>query len=220
MSRANAPLIALLLVVGCRPPITIYKQVESPAHAVGCAGIDCGDSSRVISVTYLGVSGLIFEHKGRVLLTAPFFSNPSLRMVSPRVTRLLRSTPRISPDTLLIEHQLPHAAARATTILVGHGHYDHLMDIPYIAVRRATGSRIFGGPSVRHMLMGDSTLRSNGGQRVVAISLGAAGSKNRRGVWYYTTDSAYRFMAILAGHAPTYRALTHSYLFTLGSVDA
>ena len=220
MSRANALLIALLLVVGCSPPITIYKQVESGTHVVGCAGTECGDSSRVISVTYLGVSGLLIEHRGRVLLTAPFFSNPSLGMVSPRLTRLLRSTPRISSDTLAIDRLLPHSADRATAILVGHGHYDHLMDIPYIAVRRATSSRIFGGPSVRHMLMGDSTLRSNGGQRVVAISLGEAGSRNRRGVWYYTSDSAYRFMALVAGHAPTYRALTHSYLFTLGSVDA
>jgi hypothetical protein len=218
-SRANAPVIALLLVVGCRPPITIYKPLESGTHAVGCTGAECGDSSRVISVTYLGVSGLLFEHKGRVLLTAPFFSNPSLRMVSPRMTRLLRSTPRISPDTLLIERLLPRSADRASAILVGHGHYDHLMDIPYIAVRRATKSRIFGGPSVRHMLMGDSTLRSNGGQRVVAISIGEAGSRNRRGVWYYTSDSAYRFMALVAGHAPTYRALRHSYLYTLGTVN-
>ena len=219
MSRANVALIALVLLVGCRPPITIYKQVDSGAHAVGCAGTECGDSTRVISVAYLGVSGLLIEHHGRVLLTAPFFSNPPLRMVSPRLTRLLRSTPRISPDTLLIEKLLPRSADQATAILVGHGHYDHLMDIPYIALRRATRSRIFGGPSVRHMLMGDSTLRSNGGQRVVAISLGEAGSKNRRGVWYYTGDSAYRFMALVAGHAPTYRALRHSYLYTLGSVD-
>ena len=219
MRRQSACLILLLSVVGCRAPITIYTQVESEGRSVGCAGTECGDSSRVISVTYLGVSGLILEHKGRVLLTAPFFSNPSLRMISPRVTRLLRSTPRISSDTMLIERLLPRLADRATVILVGHGHYDHLMDIPYIAVKRATGSRIFGGPSVRHMLMGDSTLRSNGGQRIVAISLGEAGSKNRRGVWYYTSDSAYRFMALVGGHAPTYRALSHSYLFTLGSVD-
>ena len=218
MSRVNVPMMALLLVVGCRPPVTIYKQVAS-ARAVGCAGRECGDSSRVISVTYLGVSGLLIEHQTHVLVTAPFFSNPSLRMVSPRVTRLLRSTPRISPDTLLIERLLPALADRASAILVGHGHYDHLMDIPYIALRRATSARIFGGPSVRHMLMGDSTLRSNGGKRVVAISLGEAGSKNRRGVWFYTADSAYRFMALVAGHAPTYRALRHSYLYTLGSVD-
>jgi hypothetical protein len=219
MRRENARLVALLLLIGCRPPITIYKQLESGTHAVGCAA-ECGDSSRVISVTFLGVSGLLIEHRGRVLLTAPFFSNPSLTMVRPRITRLLRSTPRISSDTSLIERLLPRSADRATTILVGHGHYDHLMDVPYIATRRAIISRIFGGPSVRHMLMGDSALRSNGGQRVVAISLGEAGSKNRRGVWYYTTDSAYRFMALVAGHAPTYRALKNSYLFTPGSVDA
>ena len=219
MRRENARLIALVLLIECRPPITIYKQLESGAHAVGCAGSECGDSNRVVSVTYLGVSGLLIEHERRVLLTAPFFSNPSLGMVRPRMTRLLRSTPRIASDTLLIERLLPRSADRATAILVGHGHYDHLMDIPYIAIRRATKSRIFGGPSVRHMLMGDSTLRSNGGQRVVAISLAEAGARNRRGAWYYTTDSAYRFMALVAGHAPTYRALKNSYLFTPGSVD-
>jgi hypothetical protein len=141
-------------------------------------------------------------------------------MVRPRLTRLLRSTPRIGADSTLIERLLPRSADRATAILVGHGHYDHLMDIPYIANRRATSARIFGGPSVRHMLMGDSALRSNDGRRVVAISMSEAGSTNRRGVWYYTADSAYRFMALVAGHAPTYRALKNSYLFTPGSVDA
>jgi hypothetical protein len=221
MRRDNAAVIALLMVVAaCRPPVTIYRQLESGANGVGCAGAECGDSTHVISLTYLGVSGLLIEHRGRVLLTAPFFSNPSLGMVSPRVTRLLRSTPRISADTALIERLLPRSADRATAILVGHGHYDHLMDVPYIALRRATKATIFGGPSVRHMLMGDSTLRSNSGRRVVAISLGEAGSRNRRGVWYYTVDSAYRFMAVVAGHAPTFRALKHSYLYTLGSVDA
>nr|MDQ6873423.1 hypothetical protein [Gemmatimonadota bacterium] len=72
----------------------------------------------------------------------------------------------------------------------------------------------------RHMLMGDSSLRSGEGARILAISLAEAGSKNRRGVWFYTSDSAFRFMALVAGHAPTYRALKNSYLFTPGSLDA
>jgi hypothetical protein len=220
MRRENAGLIGVLLVAGCHPPMTIYRQIESNARGVGCAGAECGDSNRVITITYLGVSGLLIEHRGQVLLTAPFFSNPSLSMVRPRLTRLLRSTPRISADTSAIERLLPRSADRATAILVGHGHYDHLMDVPYIARRRATASRIFGGPSVRHILMGDSTLRANGGQRVVAISIAEAGSIRRRGVWYYTPDSAFRFMALVAGHAPTYRALKNSYLFTRGSIDA
>lgn len=219
MRREKAGLIAVLMVAGCHPPITISRQIESPTRPVGCAGPECGDPSGVIAITYLGVSGILIEHQGHVILTSPFFSNPSLSMVRPRLTKLLRSTPRISSDTSLIERLLPRSADRATVILVGHGHYDHLMDVPYIADRRAIGSRVFGGPSVRHMLMGDSTLRASGGQRVVAIPMAEAGSVRRRGVWHYTTDSAYRFMALLAGHAPTYRALRNSYLFTAGSVD-
>jgi hypothetical protein len=215
----NRLVIALLLLVGCRPPITIYNPVESSLHAVGCSPSACGDSARLISITYLGVSGLLIEHQGHVLLTAPFFSNPPLGKVMPRLTRLLRSTPRISADTQAIEKLLPRSADRATAILVGHGHYDHLMDIPYIATRRATKSEIYGGPSVRHMLMGDSTLRSNGGKRVVAISAAAAGTRERPGVWYYTEDSAYRFMALIADHAPTYREWKRSYTYTIGSVE-
>ncbi len=195
------------------------RQVESRPHAVGCAPTECGDPAHVISITYLGVAGLLIEHNGHVLLTAPFFSNPSLRMVMPRATRLLRSTPRISADTAAIERLLPRSADRATVILVGHGHYDHLMDIPYIATHRATGAKIYSGPSVRHMLMGDSALRANGGERVVAISAAAIGRKERRGVWYYSADSAYRFMALAASHAPTYRAWRQVYTFTSGSVD-
>lgn len=211
--------IALLLPVGCRPPITIYNQVESRPQAVGCAPATCGDPERLISITYLGVSGLLIEHQGHVLLTAPFFSNPSLAMVRPRLTRLLRSSPRISADTQAIDKMLPRSADRATAILVGHGHYDHLMDIPYIATKRATASKVYGGPSVRHMLMGDSALRSDGGQRLVAIPEASVGRPKRRGVWYYTEDSAYRFMALIAAHAPTLRQWKRSYTFTIGSVD-
>ncbi|MFL5489232.1 MAG: MBL fold metallo-hydrolase, partial [Gemmatimonadaceae bacterium] len=197
--------------------------IDQPVHGivpVGCQPADCGDASRTVAITFLGVAGLLIEHDGHVLLTAPFFSNPSLAQVRPRVTRLLRSSPRIAPDTSLIERFLPASADRATTILVGHGHYDHLMDVPYIATHRATSATIYGSPTVRHMLMGDSTLRANGGRRVVAIPAAAIGTPRRRGVWYYSADSAYRFMALLASHAPTYRAWRQSYTFTSGTIDA
>jgi hypothetical protein len=136
------------------------------------------------------------------------------------VSRLLRSAPRILPDTLRIDSLLPRSADRASTILVGHGHYDHLMDVPYIATRRATSARIYGSPTVRHMLLGDSTLRSANGRRVVAIPTSAAGTREHRGLWYYSDDSAFRFMALASGHAPTFRAWKAKYLFSGGSLDA
>jgi hypothetical protein len=210
----------VILVVGCHSAAIVDGQRESGPHAVGCTGSACGDSTRLIAVTFLGVAGLSIEHRGHVLLTGPFFSNPSLSKVAPRVTRLLRSTPRITSDTLAIERLLPKSANLASTILIGHGHYDHLMDVPYIATRRATSARIYGGPTVRHMLMGDSTLRSGNGARVVAIPISAAGTREQRGLWYYTDDSAFRFMALASGHAPTYRAWKATYVFSAGSLNA
>ena len=219
--RATGCCVTLVVCfLACRQPIVVTLPVESARNPVGFTPVECGDSTHGIAVTYLGVSGLLIEHERHVLLTAPFFSNPSFNEVRPRVRRALRSTPRIMPDTQIIEKLLPHTADRARAILVGHGHYDHLMDVPYIATHRATFATIYGGPSVRHMLMGDSALRANGGERVVAISLGAAGSPRRQGRWYYIDDSAYRFMAVVAGHAPTYRAWKKSYTFTMGTVDA
>jgi len=69
-------------------------------------------------VTYLGVSGLIVQHRGHVLLTAPFFSNPRLGLVKPKATRFFRSSPRIALDTNAIEELLPRTADRASAILV------------------------------------------------------------------------------------------------------
>ncbi|MGI8400463.1 MAG: hypothetical protein ACR2NS_02510, partial [Gemmatimonadaceae bacterium] len=140
--------------------------------------------------------------------------------MAPRVSHLLRSTPRIAPDTLAIDRLLPHSADATTAILIGHGHYDHLMDVPYVATRRARSARIYGGPTVRHMLMGDSTLRAGNGARVVAIPATAAGTREHQGVWYFSDDSAFRFMAIMSSHGPTFRAWKAKYLFSAGTLEA
>src|SRR5256714_15557496 len=100
-------LLALLVVIGCRPPTTISTQLQSGPRAIGCQPSECGDPDSVIAVTYLGVSGLLIEHAHHVLLTAPFFSNPSFGQVRPRVAKLLRSTPRIVPDTKATENLVP-----------------------------------------------------------------------------------------------------------------
>jgi hypothetical protein len=104
-------------------------------------------------------------------------------------------------------------------ILVGHGHYDHLMDVPYIATHRAKTAAIFGGPSIRHMLIGDRTLRSDPG-RLATIPLESAGDSSRGGDWFYSADSAFRFMALKAGHAPTFVIGSWGFTFAEGGVSA
>lgn len=208
---------ALLMAAGCRGPNIIRHQIVSAPHAVGCAPQECGDSSGIISVTYLGTSGILVEHGHHALLTAPFFSNPALAGRWPNGIQWLQGGPRISPDSAIIERLLPRSADRALAILVGHGHYDHLLDVPYIATHRAKSATIFGGPSVGHMLMGEPRLRSNPG-RVVTISRDSAGDSARDGEWFYSSDSAFRFVAIVAGHAPTYRIAPWSFTFAASRV--
>jgi hypothetical protein len=222
----------LVLVAGCRPVIT--HQIASGPHAIGCAPVSCGDPWNLVSVTYLGISGILVEHGDHALLTSPFFSNPrfgargpkALQWVTERVVtdeELLAATwvgssPVITADTAAIERLLPRSADRASVILVGHGHYDHLLDVPYIATHRVKSAIIFGGPSIRHMLMGDPNLRSSP-TRVTPIPKEMAGDSSRDGRWYYSPDSAFRFMAIVAGHAPNVMIGKHPYAFGGGVVS-
>lgn len=209
---------ALLVVAGCRGPNIVRHQIVSAPHAVGCAPAECGDPSEVISVTYLGTSGILLEHGDHALLTAPFFSNPNLAGRWPNGFQWLQGGPRIAPDTAIIERLLPRSADRSLAILVGHGHYDHLLDVPYIATHRSTSAVIFGGPTVGHLLMGEPALRSNHG-RVVTIPKEKAGDSDRDGEWFYSSDSAFRFVALVAGHAPTYKVGPLGFTFAASRVS-
>jgi len=153
-----------------------------------------------VSITYLGISGLLIEYGGHVLLTDPFISNP-VATRGPGVFKWLLKGPRVEADSAMIEQMLPSLADRASVILIGHGHYDHLMDVPYIATHRAKFALIVGGPSVHHMLVGDPALRTSR-ERLVTIPPALAGDTSRVGEWFYAPDSAFRFMALIAGHAP------------------
>lgn len=75
-----------------------------------------------VSVRWLGTAGFeIRTHLG-VLLLDPFVTRPGLVRVA---------LGRLTPDTETLERVLPEADA----VLIGHSHYDHLLDAPSIAVR-------------------------------------------------------------------------------------
>jgi L-ascorbate metabolism protein UlaG (beta-lactamase superfamily) len=193
-------------------------QVEPVPYSYGCDRRVCPDSDQV-EVTYLGVSGFLIAYRGHVLLTAPLFSNPPITDVAPAKAYPFWRAPTIRPDSQLIERLLPRAADSASMILVGHSHYDHLLDVPYIATHRATSATIYGTPTMRHILMGDPRLRAGGGARLRDIPDANLGSATRAGTWYYDRDSAFRIMALAADHAPTFRMLGLTITFASGSVD-
>src|SRR5262245_26875519 len=88
-----------------------------------------------VRVTYFGTNGYQFEFNGRALLVDPYFSRVDLLSVA------LGS--RIQPDVSRINEGLRHLASsscRTDAILVTHGHFDHLLDVPVIMSK--TGARL------------------------------------------------------------------------------
>jgi L-ascorbate metabolism protein UlaG (beta-lactamase superfamily) len=86
--------------------------------------------SAAFTIRWLGTAAHVLEGGGTTLLLDPFLSRPSL---------LRTATQRLEPTPERWWHHLP---ARVDAILLGHSHYDHLMDAPVIA--RRTGAKIIG----------------------------------------------------------------------------
>ena len=145
-----------------------------------------------LEIRYLGSGGHLIRRGSSAILTAPFFSNPNLFRVA---------TSRISPDSARIDSAVEKIIEEGgrlddvQAILVGHAHYDHLMDVPRVWREYAPQARIFGSLTVKHILRGFDvpddqieTLNS------IAASRWAAGR--------WVTLGDLRFMAIESEHAP------------------
>jgi L-ascorbate metabolism protein UlaG (beta-lactamase superfamily) len=101
-----------------------------------------------LRVRWLGVAGFSFDDGETVLLHDPYLSRPGL-------TSLLFS--RYRPDAARLaalvarEGPLPELA-RASWILIGHGHFDHLGDAPWLAGR--SGASVVGSATAVNVARG------------------------------------------------------------------
>ncbi len=100
-----------------------------------------------IEVRFLGVQGWELKRGEDVVITGPMFSNPSW---------LEAATRNIKSDKAFVKERmsamLSSDLAKAKVVLVGHGHYDHAMDVPAALEAIGPGATLFGNDTVAHML--------------------------------------------------------------------
>jgi L-ascorbate metabolism protein UlaG (beta-lactamase superfamily) len=98
-----------------------------------------------VTVTWLGVTTLLFDDGETRLLTDGFFSRPGVIDLA-----LDRS---VSPDIAGIEHALREAGvSQLAAIMTVHSHFDHAMDTGEVAKR--TGAVVLGSASTANLARG------------------------------------------------------------------
>jgi hypothetical protein len=166
----------------------------------------CGSKVRFI---YLGVAGFLISADSDVIMTAPSFSHPRLWAVA---------TPLwpIHVDSQAVDRELHRLLGpdldllpRVHSVLVGHAHYDHLMDVPLLARRYLPRARIYGSLTTKRTLMGDAFLRSHA-DRVDSLMPedSVIATAWHVGHWIYSPSHRMRFMAIRSSHAPNWWFVT------------
>ena len=91
-----------------------------------------------VSVRWLGVAGFAIRAGDTVLLHDPYLSRPGVWRTA---------SAWYQPDAAVLQALLADGSpapelSRAKAILIGHSHFDHLGDAPWLAQR--TGARLFG----------------------------------------------------------------------------
>ena len=173
------------LAIGGQPLITEnFFPAPSPFRAQPPVA-----NPRGIKITYLGTGGFLIERDQSAILTAPFFSNNSLGRVG--VWNL-----DVKEDA--ISRYVPNLK-NVQAILVGHAHYDHLLDIPYLWRHYANHTTVYGNRSMGNILAGADT----------SVALQVLEREVRRdgrsGTFQYTHSGRVQFMALNSGHAPNFR---------------
>ena len=178
--RVLVLLIAVAVSACSSVPVNTFDPLPGP------------DGRPHVSLHYLGNGGWIFQRGDDLIATAPFVSQPrwySFLFPSRVEKRLIDG---VIPDM-----------RKVGVILVGHAHYDHAMDLPYIAKQKAPAAHIYGGPTVVNTLDAVEKLRT----RLYAIDPKTAAHGDTPGPWLPSPTAPVRFMPVQSTHAPHFARL-------------
>ena len=181
-------LLLAALATGCASTVTI-PTYHNPATQQPTSAVN---GQPQLTIQYLGVGGHLMRYGDATLLTAPSFTNPHFLRVGPLMP--------ISTDKARVDAYLPDVSD-AEMILVGHAHYDHLMDVPYIMNRHATQADVYGSQT-----MANSISSAVPAERIHVLN-GLMGNATAPGQWVYSKSGKIRVMALESSHAPHFMGI-------------
>ena len=130
-------------LLGLKPKASIYSQAMPQTEGA-------------LELTYLGTAGFILKNKQRTVVLDPYLSRVG-------VTELFRP---LHTNTALLKKYIPHA----DDVLIGHAHYDHILDAPDLC--KQTGARLIGSKATcmvgRAAGLPESQLKETAGREDIA----------------------------------------------------
>lgn len=151
----------------------------------------CGIGSPAIAepvpqpqLRYLGVAGFLLQWRDEAVLFDPFFSRPSamhMFWMTPDITAIRKGMRGID---------------HVTMVLVGHGHYDHLLDVAEVVRSHVPGATVYGSTSVLNTLRAELAANQ---YSIVDVQQQMAKEKEP---WFVSTRGQIRAMPIISMHAP------------------
>ena len=140
ISRGVATALGIIALFGAllswyffQPSVDLARYRRYELHAG-----DDAPRNGAVKVTFLGTATLLFDDGETQIMTDGFLSRPGSRII-------LTKTP-IKTDPAMVDAILSRAKVdRLQALFPAHSHYDHVMDVAYIAQR--TGAHLYGSPS-------------------------------------------------------------------------
>ncbi len=135
----NKPILVFIaaLLAGCSSKSIAWLERHNIHVDRKCQAV--GHGSREAQIQYLGCGGLYIRQGGQALMIDPYFSHQPFKRVGRSIlfggklkpmTKQLAYGRKMIIDSLNLRPE--ELANEVKGIFAAHGHYDHLMDVPFI----------------------------------------------------------------------------------------
>ncbi len=165
--------------------------IDSGTRCFSCASEAC--ATEPLEITVLGAAGYAFTRDSDTILVDPFFSNPSFLRVALHLA--------IESDPAAVSVGMKDVPS-ASAVLVGHAHYDHLLDVPTVVREMTPRPGIYASETARNVLAAFDLLEDTTPLDAIAWSPGQPVE------WTQIEGTRIRFLTVRSEHAPHFAGYT------------